>query len=333
MNETTMYNAIPVVSELNRVKGFDPTRFLRKTKDGPKLDLSIKKLWFRLKYPNGRIKLSALKITDQLAIIEARVYFDKNDSTPVSSFVSQRENKTTPGGLYIEMAQHSAIDEALSSAGFGIQFIPANADKRISQENSVKVEKAVEAPTVVEKAETVTKVEEAPQVVDAPIAENTTANVDQATVTDVVSETTDTAPEAVILAAALRADGVPFCRIDGSTRERSRECERFNNSPEIPVFLISLKAGGLGLNITGADTVLHYDPWWNPAAEAQATDRAHRIGQRKTVSVIKLAIADSVEERVLLLQREKRLLLEELFEASEAGNAKISLAELKDLMR
>ena len=198
MNETTMYNAIPVVSELNRVKGFDPTRFLRKTKDGPKLDLSIKKLWFRLKYPNGRIKLSALKITDQLAIIEARVYFDKNDSTPVSSFVSQRENKTTPGGLYIEMAQHSAIDEALSSAGFGIQFIPANADKHILQENSVKVEKAVEAPTVVEKAETVTKVEEAPRVVDAPIAENTTANMEQATITDSVSETTDVAPEEVI---------------------------------------------------------------------------------------------------------------------------------------
>ena len=198
MNETTMYNAIPVVSELNRVKGFDPTRFLRKTKDGPKLDLSIKKLWFRLKYPNGRIKLSALKITDQLAIIEARVYFDKNDSTPVSSFVSQRENKTTPGGLYIEMAQHSAIDEALSSAGFGIQFIPANADKHILQENSVKVEKAVETPTMVEKAETVTKVEEAPQVVDAPIAENTTANMEQATITDSVSETTDVAPEEVI---------------------------------------------------------------------------------------------------------------------------------------
>lgn len=198
MNETTMYNAIPVVSELNRVKGFDPTRFLRKTKDGPKLDLSIKKLWFRLKYPNGRIKLSALKITDQLAIIEARVYFDKNDSTPVSSFVSQRENKTTPGGLYIEMAQHSAIDEALSSAGFGIQFIPTNADKHILQENSVKVEKAVEAPTVVEKAETVTKVEEAPRVVDAPIAENTTANMEQATITDTVSETTDVAPEEVI---------------------------------------------------------------------------------------------------------------------------------------
>lgn len=198
MNETTMYNAIPVVSELNRVKGFDPTRFLRKTKDGPKLDLSIKKLWFRLKYPNGRIKLSALKITDQLAIIEARVYFDKNDSTPVSSFVSQRENKTTPGGLYIEMAQHSAIDEALSSAGFGIQFIPANADKSISQENSVKVEKAVEAPSVADKTETVAKAEETPKVVEAPIAENTTANMEQATITDVVSEAADEAPEEVI---------------------------------------------------------------------------------------------------------------------------------------
>ena len=198
MNETTMYNAIPVVSELNRVKGFDPTRFLRKTKDGPKLDLSIKKLWFRLKYPNGRIKLSALKITDQLAIIEARVYFDKNDSAPVSSFVSQRENKTTPGGLYIEMAQHSAIDEALSSAGFGIQFIPANAGKSISQENSVKVEKAVEAPSVADKTETVAKAEEMPTVAEALVAENTSVNLEQATITDTVSEATDEAPEEVI---------------------------------------------------------------------------------------------------------------------------------------
>lgn len=133
------------------------------------------------------------------------------------------------------------------------------------------------------------------------------------------------------LADALQSDGVPFCRIDGSTRERSRECDRFNNSPEIPVFLISLKAGGLGLNITGADTVVHYDPWWNPAAEAQATDRAHRIGQTRTVTAIKLVVADSVEEHVLHLQREKRRLLEELFEASDPANAKISLEEIKEL--
>lgn len=129
MNENkavSMYEAVPAVSELNKVPGFNPLKFLRRTKDGDwKLDLKIKKLWFRLKYPTGRIKLSALKITDQLAIIEARVYFDKNDAQPVASFTAQRENKTTPGGLYIESAQHSAIDEALSAAGFGIQFVPA----------------------------------------------------------------------------------------------------------------------------------------------------------------------------------------------------------------
>lgn len=122
---TTMYETIPVVSELNKVQGFDPLKFLRRTKQGGKnLDLKYKKLWFRLKYPAGRIKLSALKITDQLAIIEARVYFDKNDAQPKSSFIAQRDAKTTPGGLYIESAQHAAIDQALSDAGFGVQFTP-----------------------------------------------------------------------------------------------------------------------------------------------------------------------------------------------------------------
>ncbi len=130
MNESkAMYNAVSIVSEHNKVRGFDPTRFLRKTKDGPKLDLSIKKLWFRLKYPNGRIKLSALKITDQLAIIEARVYLDKSDTTPVTTFTSQKENSSTPGGLYIEIAQHNAMDEALTAAGFDVQFVSANGIK------------------------------------------------------------------------------------------------------------------------------------------------------------------------------------------------------------
>lgn len=170
MNETkTMYHAVPVVSELNRVKGFDPTRFLRKTKEGPKLDLSVKKLWFRLKYPNGRIKLSALKITDQLAIIEARVFFDKNDTQPVSSFTAQTNNQTTPGGLYIEMAQHNAIDEALSSAGFGIQFVPANESRRplVSEDEMPKVETKpiAEAPTVKVEAPPERKVEPTPEIV------------------------------------------------------------------------------------------------------------------------------------------------------------------------
>lgn len=98
----TMYESVPVVSELNKVQGFDPLKFLRRTTKGEKvLDLKYKKLWFRLKYPNGRIKLSSLKITDQLAIIEARVYFDKNDAQPRSSFIAQREAKATLGGLYI----------------------------------------------------------------------------------------------------------------------------------------------------------------------------------------------------------------------------------------
>ena len=194
MNETkTMYHAVPVVSELNRVKGFDPTRFLRKTKDGPKLDLNVKKLWFRLKYPNGRIKLSALKITDQLAIIEARVFFDKNDTQPVSSFTAQTNNQTTPGGLYIEMAQHNAIDEALSSAGFGIQFVPANESRRplISESEIPKVEAKpiVEEPTV--------KIDEPIEEVVAPVPE-----IVEQVVTPIVEEKIEEAPIAETVAEA-----------------------------------------------------------------------------------------------------------------------------------
>ena len=85
-------------------------------------------------------------------------------------------------------------------------------------------------------------------------------------------------------------------------------------------------------NLTGADLVIHFDPWWNPAAEAQATDRAHRIGQTKTVQVYKLIVADSVEENVLRLQSSKRKLLSEVFEAGEAANASISMQDLKELI-
>lgn len=205
MNETkTMYHAVPVVSELNRVKGFDPTRFLRKTKDGPKLDLNVKKLWFRLKYPNGRIKLSALKITDQLAIIEARVFFDKNDTQPVSSFTAQTNNQTTPGGLYIEMAQHNAIDEALSSAGFGIQFVPANESRRplVSESEIPKVEKKpiVEVPTVKVEAPIEKKVEPE-QVVDPIVEETVEPPVVQAIVEEPITEV-PTAPIAEMVESA-----------------------------------------------------------------------------------------------------------------------------------
>ncbi len=130
----------------------------------------------------------------------------------------------------------------------------------------------------------------------------------------------------------LTAAGIPFCYLDGATRDRQAECDRFNRDDSIPIFLISLKAGGVGLNLTGADTVVHFDPWWNPAAEAQATDRAHRIGQRKTVTSIKLIAAGTVEERVLELQRTKANLLRDLFSASDAANAQISLDDLRDLL-
>lgn len=182
----TMYESVPVVSELNKVQGFDPLKFLRKTRQGGKnLDLNYKKLWFRLKYPSGRIKLSALKITDQLAIIEARVYFDKNDTQPRASFIAQRDAKTTPGGLYIESAQHAAIDQALSDAGFGVQF----AQSLPGQETAPVIEAAEEQPAVMEAA-AVTQTEETP-------AETETGNpaVVQTVIETPAEATENTVPE------------------------------------------------------------------------------------------------------------------------------------------
>jgi SNF2 family DNA or RNA helicase len=137
-----------------------------------------------------------------------------------------------------------------------------------------------------------------------------------------------------LLRAELDSQGVAHCYLDGSMTARARQVEvdRFQGSADVPVFLLSLKAGGTGLNLTGADTVVHFDPWWNPAAEAQATDRAHRIGQTRAVTSYKLIAAGTVEEKVLALQDEKRVLLADVFEASDAAAAKISLADLKSLL-
>ena len=135
-----------------------------------------------------------------------------------------------------------------------------------------------------------------------------------------------------LLAAHLKAQGHRFAYLDGQTKNRLAVCDSFNADAGIPVFLISLKAGGTGLNLTGADTVVHYDPWWNPAAEAQATDRTHRIGQKRVVTSIKLIAADTVEEKVVELQAKKRELLNDLFDASNAVNAKVSLDDIKGLL-
>lgn len=187
----TMYESIPVVSELNKVQGFDPLKFLRRTSKGErKLDLKYKKLWFRLKYPNGRIKLSALKITDQLAIIEARVYFDKNDTQPKSSFIAQRDASSTPGGLYIESAQHAAIDQALSDAGFGVQFTssaPSDSGETVAQ--VVKEQPVVAEATTVAEKKTAAKVETFAEVVEEAIVET---DEDVPVAKTVVDETVDT---------------------------------------------------------------------------------------------------------------------------------------------
>jgi superfamily II DNA or RNA helicase len=106
---------------------------------------------------------------------------------------------------------------------------------------------------------------------------------------------------------ALTAAGVPFVELRGDTGDRAEPVRSFE-AGEVPLFLISLKAGGRGLNLTSADTVIHYDPWWNPAVEDQASDRAHRIGQTKSVFVYKLIAADTVEERIVELQERKAAL-------------------------
>jgi superfamily II DNA or RNA helicase len=134
-----------------------------------------------------------------------------------------------------------------------------------------------------------------------------------------------------ILRAELGKRNVAHCYLDGSTKDRLGECRRFNQS-DIPVFLISLHAGGTGLNLTGADTVIHFDPWWNPAVEDQATDRAHRIGQKKTVCVIKLISEDSVEKRVLELQEKKQSVIDATVGATdEAIVSKMSFDDLKQI--
>ena len=122
--ESTLFNAVPVVSELNRVVGFDPLKFLKKTARGHELELRYKKLWFRLKYPAGRTRLTPLRITDQLAIIEAKVFFDKDDADPASSYIATMTQENAPAGLYIQAAEHDALDMALTNAGFGVQFAP-----------------------------------------------------------------------------------------------------------------------------------------------------------------------------------------------------------------
>ena len=135
-----------------------------------------------------------------------------------------------------------------------------------------------------------------------------------------------------LLKEKLTAEGIAFCYLDGATTDRAGVVERFQTNPEIPIFLISLKAGGVGLNLTGADTVIHFDPWWNPAVEDQATDRTHRIGQAKVVTSYKLITRDTVEEKILTLQDRKREIIRATI-GDEAGfAASLSWEEIQELL-
>ena len=123
-------------------------------------------------------------------------------------------------------------------------------------------------------------------------------------------------------------------KITGETPKQKRvEMVNAFNTDEIPVFLISLKAGGTGLNLTGADVVIHYDPWWNQAAQNQATDRAHRIGQTKAVSVYKLIIKDTIEEKIVKMQESKRDLADAILSGENGGISQMSKEELMELLQ
>ena len=121
--------------------------------------------------------------------------------------------------------------------------------------------------------------------------------------------------------------------LDGTSKKRQDIVDNFNDSPDIPVFLLSLKAGGVGLNLTSADTVIIFDPWWNPAVEDQATDRTHRIGQTRTVNSIKLVMEDSIEEKILKLKSRKQKLFDNLIEKPSANGAKLNIEDLKFLFK
>lgn len=207
--EPMLYTTNSAVAALNHVPGFDPLKFLRRTisrktgEDVMRLDLRYKKLWFRLACPTGRLKLNALRITEKMAIFEAKVYRDREDAEPLSSYVANCTLDATPGGLYVEAAQEEALDTALSNAGFGIQFadvsveseeygseVPVGVKAEIAKPVQVKTEVAKSVQTKTEDAEPVKKQPEAVKATsqeadpldaimadDMPVPEQVTAEV------------------------------------------------------------------------------------------------------------------------------------------------------------
>lgn len=160
-NSAVVYNAESTAAGLNRVKGFDPLKYARSTENGAVLDLPYQKLWFRLRHPNGKIRIFIKNLSEKIAAVEARVYFDRADSEPVANCIISgvdAEDKVS-----VAKAQHDAMEKALSDAGFGLQFIPVNPSAAKSEENAVakKAEKPKQPvkETKPEKAEEPVKAE------------------------------------------------------------------------------------------------------------------------------------------------------------------------------
>ena len=132
----------------------------------------------------------------------------------------------------------------------------------------------------------------------------------------------------------LEEEGIAYYLLTGSTpkEKRIQMVEQFNRD-DTPVFCISLKAGGTGLNLTAADIVIHYDPWWNLAVQNQATDRAHRIGQRNVVNVYKLIVKGTIEDNIMKLQEKKKELAEQVLGGEGVGSGSFTREELMELLR
>ena len=128
-------------------------------------------------------------------------------------------------------------------------------------------------------------------------------------------------------------NNIKYFKLTGATKvdERIKMVDEFNENKDIKVFLISLKAGGTGLNLTGADMVIHYDPWWNASAENQATDRAYRIGQKNNVQVYKLITKNSIEEKIYELQQKKSQLIDNMLDTKTSFISKLSKEDIMKL--
>jgi len=135
-----------------------------------------------------------------------------------------------------------------------------------------------------------------------------------------------------LVRARLDAEGFTYEYLDGATKNRQARVERFQTDPACPLFLVSLKAGGVGLNLTAAEYVFLLDPWWNPAVEAQAVDRTHRIGQTRPVFAYRLVARDTVEEKVIALQQQKRELADAIMREDGAPLSALTRDELDALL-